>query len=133
MMELKTLGQLLRELRGKRSLREVAFKAGVSYTHIAELEADKIDSPDAKKLAALAHYYKVSTLTLWRLAYPEAGLQEVPTPTLRDMRDILGRAGYSAGQIETIMGMIDMIGPKEEAISRGFRVPMNSPGWAMSG
>ncbi|MGD6845210.1 helix-turn-helix domain-containing protein [Bacillus infantis] len=52
-------GQYLRELRGNRSLREVANEAGISHTYIRNLELGKMKEPSNEVITKLAKVYKV--------------------------------------------------------------------------
>lgn len=64
------LGQLLKELRGKRSLRSVARDTGLSHTHIADIErgyrretkTPLTPSPDTLKRLAKAYHYSYEVL-----------------------------------------------------------------------
>lgn len=67
---LNSLGSLLRELRGKRSLREAAKLSGLSYSYISSLEkgehpktkAPIIASPESLKQLAKAYRYDYKEL-----------------------------------------------------------------------
>lgn len=53
----KSIGQKLKELRGKKSLREVAEKVGCDFSHLGRLERGQ--KPSIDLLEKLAEYYDV--------------------------------------------------------------------------
>lgn len=68
-----TLGRLLAKARDREglSLRAVAEKSGISNAYISQLESGRVSEPSPKKLAVLAHVYKVSYRSLLEAAdYP---------------------------------------------------------------
>ncbi|MGP4079174.1 helix-turn-helix domain-containing protein [Pseudalkalibacillus sp. R45] len=81
---MKNLGELLKELRGSRPLREVSKRTGLSHTYISDLEkgykhGTKVPinpSPDTLKRLANAYNYSYRKL-LERAGYIDEGDTEV--------------------------------------------------------
>ena len=71
---MSNLGELLCQLRGSRSLREVERKCGISNTYLSSLEKDcdprsgKPRKPTPETLKLLSEFYKYPYLELMKVA-----------------------------------------------------------------
>lgn len=68
------IGELLKELRGKKSIREVSKDIGISHTYLSTLEkgydprTKKERKPTPEVLRKLSHYYNIPYIQLMELA-----------------------------------------------------------------
>lgn len=64
-----TLGEELKRLRGKRSLREMSDLCGVDFSTLARVEAGKITTPSRDTLAAISQGYGIALEYAAQLVY----------------------------------------------------------------
>ena len=83
----RTIGELLRSLRGKKSLRQVERDTGTANSYLSRLEMGT-KRPGARTLGRLAVYYGVPMQELFHAA----GLQVKDTPSMYETSDV--RRGY---------------------------------------
>ena len=87
------IGQLLRELRGTKTLREVEGDTGITNAYLSNIELG-LKKPGLKTLAKLGMYYQVPLDHLMRVA----GLQdEAPEPQEGSVMDIQRAYGFVLG------------------------------------
>lgn len=108
---MKTLPKLLRELRGKQSLREVSNRAGISHNYLSQLEkgidprTGKEIKPSPETLKRLSEAYNYDYKELMKIAgyieeSKEKNHEKLPELTPKDERDI-------AKQLEKILEAMD--------------------------
>ena len=83
----RTIGELLRSLRGNKSLRQVERDTGTANSYLSHLEMGT-KRPGARTLGRLAVYYGVPMQELFHAA----GLQVKDTPSMYETSDV--RRGY---------------------------------------
>ncbi len=64
-----TLGQLLKTVRGDRSLRHMAEACGVGHSLLSQIEADEVQLPRKDTMDAISRGYGIPLDTLARFAY----------------------------------------------------------------
>ena len=84
----ETIGDLLRSLRGDRTLRKVEKDTGIANSYLSHLEQNN-RRPGAKTLARLAVYYAIPMQKM----FEAAGLEVKDLPSIRQNSDI--QRGYN--------------------------------------
>ncbi len=86
--EPQSVGELLRSLRGERTLRQVERDTGIANSYLSHLEQNH-RNPGAKTLARLAVYYAIPMQKL----FEAVGLEVKDLPSIRESSDI--QRGYN--------------------------------------
>lgn len=92
-MDTDLLSQRLRELRGKRTIQEIAEKVGISRVALGYYESNQ-RTPDAKMIYKLAKYYGVSADYL-------IGMSDVKNPNT-DIQAIVAKTGLNEKAVRAL-------------------------------